>query len=121
MVVADTIFAIYFVFKKQGREHYRSNRLFNFAIKCFFYLGSIILAYMVDIHIIGTNTLFGIELFTAKLFTVFWAYVEFKSIDETSVKLGNAPFLDTMKSMINTLKGLKKDITELDEHPDKPE
>jgi hypothetical protein len=40
-------------------------------------------------------------------------YIEIKSIDETSQKLGNKSFYFIIKSIISKAKDLKKDINEL--------
>ncbi len=113
IVLLDTVYAIYATVKLNGWSSFESNKLFNIVVKTFFYLGSIIIAYMTDIHIIGDNTLFGIDLIASKVLTLFWIYIEAKSVDETSVKLGNKPFYRTIKGIIARLKSLKVDVNEL--------
>jgi hypothetical protein len=54
--------------------------------------------------------MFGIELLFSKVIAILWIYIEIKSIDETSIKLGNKPLLTIIKEMINVFKSLKKDI-----------
>jgi hypothetical protein len=54
--------------------------------------------------------MFGIELLFSKVIAILWIYIEVKSIDETSIKLGNKPLLTIIKEMINVFKSLKKDI-----------
>ena len=78
-------------------------------------LGSIVLAYFIDTHIVEKNTIFGINLLISKATTIFWLYVELKSIDETSQKLGNKPFLDIINGIVKWLKSFKKDINEIKE------
>ena len=109
-VMTDTIFAIYATIKLNGIRSFQSNKLFNLAIKTFFYMGSLLLAFTIDTFIVSSNTMFGIELLFSKVIAILWIYIEVKSIDETSIKLGNKPLLTIMKEMINVFKSLKKDI-----------
>ena len=51
----------------------------------------------------------------SKVVTIFWIYIEVKSIDETSQKLGNKSFYFTIKNLHTKLKDLKKDINEIKE------
>ncbi len=112
-VLLDTFFAIYTTIKLHGIKSYRSTKLFNIVVKFFFYFGSIILAYTIDYHIIQSNIIFGINLLIAKIVTVFWLYIEIKSIDETSQKLGNKSFYVVIKNLMAKTKSLKKDINDL--------
>ena len=114
-VFLDTIFAIYTTIKLNGWQSYQSTKLFNIVVKSFFYFGSIILAFFIDTHIIEQNTIFEINLLISKAVTVFWIYIEVKSIDETSQKLGNKSFYFTIKNLISKAKDLKKDINEIKE------
>jgi hypothetical protein len=109
-VMTDTIFAIYATIKLNGIKSFQSNKLFNLAIKTFFYMGSLLLAFTIDTFIVSSNTMFGIELLFSKVIAILWIYIEVKSIDETSIKLGNKPLLTIIKEMINVFKSLKKDI-----------
>ncbi len=109
-VMTDTIFAIYATIKLNGIKSFQSNKLFNLAIKTFFYMGSLLLAFTIDTFIVSSNTMFGIELLFSKVIAILWIYIEIKSIDETSIKLGNKPLLTIIKEMINVFKSLKKDI-----------
>ena len=114
-VFLDTIFAIYTTIKLNGWASYQSTKLFNIVVKSFFYLGSIMLAYFIDTHIIGVNKIMNIDLFLSKVMTIFWLYIEVKSIDETSQKHGNKPFYIIIKNMLDKAKELKKDINEIKE------
>ncbi len=114
-VLFDTLFAIYISIKLNGWSSFRSTKLFNIVVKTFFYFGSIILGFFIDKHIIENNTLFGVPLLISKVVTVFWLYIEIKSIDETSQKLGNKSFYFIIKSIISKAKDLKKDINEFKE------
>jgi hypothetical protein len=109
-VMTDTVFAIYATIKLNGIKSFQSNKLFNLAIKTFFYMGSLLLAFTIDTFIVSSNTMFGIELLFSKVIAILWIYIEIKSIDETSIKLGNKPLLTIIKEMINVFKSLKKDI-----------
>jgi len=109
-VMTDTIFAIYATIKLNGIKSFQSNKLFNLAIKTFFYMGSLLLAFTIDTFIVSSNTMFGIELLFSKVIAILWIYIEVKSIDETSIKLGNKPLLSIIREMINVFKSLKKDI-----------
>lgn len=112
-VLLDTLFAIYTTIKLNGWHSYQSTKLFNIVVKSFFYFGSIVLAFFIDTHIIEKNVIFGINLLISKVVTIFWLYIEVKSIDETSQKLGNKSFYFTIKNLMTKAKDLKKDINEI--------
>ena len=112
-VLLDTVFAIYTTINLNGWRSYQSTKLFNIVVKSFFYLGSIILAFLIDKHIIQKDLLLGVDLLISKSITIFWIYIEVKSIDETSQKHGNQPFYKMIKNLINKTKDLKKDINEI--------
>ena len=57
----------------------------------------------------------GIKLFLAKSVAVVWCYVEIKSIDEKSQKLGNKSIWKLISELLGKLKGIKKDLNELTE------
>ena len=114
-VFLDTVFAVYTTIKLNGWASYQSTKLFNIVVKSFFYLGSITLAFFIDEHIVGENLILGIELFISKILTIFWLYIEIKSMDETSQKHGNKPFYEIIKDILNKAKDLKKDINEIKE------
>ena len=112
-VFSDTFFAIYASIKLNGYSSYKSHKLFNIVVKSFFYLGSVFLAFLVDKFIINSNIIYGIDLLIAKSTSLFWIYIEMKSIDETSQKLGNKPFVEIIKNIIEKGKSLKADINEI--------
>ena len=68
-VFLDTIFAIYTTITLNGWASYQSTKLFNIVVKSFFYLGSIVLTFFIDTHIVGINLIMGIELFLSKVIT----------------------------------------------------
>lgn len=112
-VMTDTVFAIYATIKLNGIKSFQSNKLFNLAIKTFFYMGSLLLAFTIDTFIVSSNTMFGIDLLFSKAVAVLWIYIEVKSIDETSIKLGNKPLLTLIKEIIGVFTRLKKDMSGL--------
>lgn len=111
-VFLDTFYGIYASIKLKDLKSITSHKLFNSAVKTFFYMGTILMAYLASIHISG-GQLFGIKLFIPKFICGFWMFIEIKSIDETHIKLGNPSFLDTLKNIIKWLKTFKKDINDL--------
>ena len=122
MVVAmDTIVGIYTTIKLRGRKSYQSTKLFNLAVKTFFYGGSICFLYCIDYFIVGVDGVFGISLISTKAATLFFVYIECKSMDEKSQKLGNEPFYKIVKNLLNRLKEFKKDLNEILDFDDKKE
>lgn len=103
----DTIIGIY-ASKKTGND-FSSTRLFGLAVKTFFYMGSILLAYMIDTFVLG-GTAFGIKLLSSKIVTVVWCYIETKSIDEKSVMLGNRSIWVILREFFKRAKALKDDL-----------
>lgn len=112
-VVLDTLFAVYTTVKLNGIASYKSNKLFNIVVKSFFYFGSIILAFTIDTHIIESNLILGVPNLISKVVTVFWIYIEVKSIDETSMKLGNKSFYTILKNLMQKTKSIKNDINDI--------
>jgi hypothetical protein len=108
----DTIFAIYVSVKQKGISSFSSTKLFNIVVKTFFYMGSIILAFMVD-KFIFEGKVYDIPFLSSKIITTIWLYIEIKSIDETSMKLGNKSLWVLFREVISKGKGLKKDINDL--------
>ena len=113
-VAFDTIFAIYASIKRKGISSFRSTKLFNIVIKTFFYMGGILFGFLIDNYIFE-GKLFDIKFLISKVITVVWLYSEIKSIDETSMKLGNRSLWVIFKELISKTKDLKKDINEIKE------
>jgi len=111
-VAFDTVFGIYGAVKLKGIKSLTSTKFFNLAVKSFFYMGSIIFAYLIDIYIFDGSVM-DIKLLLSKVLCVVWISIEVKSIDETSQKIGNRPFLSILKGLIAKAKGFKKDLNEL--------
>lgn len=111
-VFIDTASGIYVTIKINGINSFKSHKFFNVVVKLFFYLTSIIIAYIIDIHILG-GVLFSVKFLLSKAITILWIYSEIKSIDENSIKLGNKPFWEQIKELIIKLKDLKKDLNDL--------
>jgi peptidoglycan biosynthesis protein MviN/MurJ (putative lipid II flippase) len=113
-VVFDTIFAIYVSIKQKGINSFRSTKLFNIVVKTFFYMGSIVFAYLLDCYIFE-GKIFDIPNLISKVITFVWVYIEVKSIDETSIKLGNKSLWFLFKELISKAKDVKNDIKEIKE------
>ena len=82
------------------------------SAKIFLYLGTVILAYMVDVYIMGGST-FGIGHSLSKGLTTIWCYGEIKSMDENSIKLGNRSFFIISKEFFKRITGYKNDIKDI--------
>lgn len=116
-LVMDTIAGIYVTHKLQGWAGFKSHKLFNLVIKSFFYLSTIIMAFVADLYLLE-GSLFDIKLFLAKSIAVVWCYIELKSIDEKSQKLGNKSIWTIISELIGKLKTVKKDLNELQDKND---
>ncbi len=108
----DTITGIYAAIRIGGRKEFRSGKLWNLVPKVFMYSVTILLSFLVDSFVLGGTTL-GIKFLISKACSVLWTYVEVKSIDENSQKLGNRPFLDVVKELLRKAASLKKDINKI--------
>lgn len=111
-IASDTAFGIYTSIKLDGIEAFKSHKFFNVVIKSFFYLTSIIMAYCIDVFIFN-GSLLSIAFLLAKTMTMLWIYIEIKSLDESSMKLGNKSFWLILKEFITKLKTIKKDLNEI--------
>ena len=96
----DTLFAIYVSIKLNGIKSFRSTKLFNVVVKTFFYMGSIIFAFLI-VKYMFEGKMLDIPYLIAKVITFVWLYIEIKSIDETSMKLGNRSLWVILKEIIN--------------------
>lgn len=108
----DTLFAIYVSVKLKGISSFKSTKLFNIVVKTFFYMSTIILAFLIDKYIFEGKIL-DISYLISKIITFVWLYIEIKSIDETSMKLGNKSLWVLFKELISKAKDLKNDINEI--------
>lgn len=113
-ILLDTAAGIYVSVKLGGWKSFQSDKLFNLSVKSFFYCFSIILAYLIDMFIFG-GKLQGVEFLLSKLMTVAWVFIEIKSLDEKSIKIGNKPFTVLIRDFIKYVKQLKKNINEIKE------
>ena len=109
MVSFDTIFAIFTAWKMN--ETLTSTKFFNIAPKLFFYLGSIIMAFMIDTFIVPEG-LFSVSNFGAKVVTFLFVCNEVKSINETYVKKNKKSLLEVVKEYLTVAKNFKKDLEE---------
>lgn len=115
MIGLDTVFGIYTSVKLGGWCTFKSNKLFNLAVKSFFYIGAVLLAFLMD-KFIFAGALFGIPFLISKAVCLFWTYIEIKSVDEKSVKLGNKSIWVIVREAIKRYKNIKKDLNEKEEH-----
>ena len=111
-VIFDTVFAIYVSIKQRGWRSFTSTKLFNIVVKTFFYMSTILFAFLIDSHILE-GKIFDVTNGITKTITFVWLYIEVKSIDETSQKLGNKPLWLILKELISKTKDLKKDINDI--------
>jgi hypothetical protein len=113
-ILLDTAAGIYVSVKLGGWKSFQSDKLFNLSVKSFFYCFSIILAYLIDMFIFG-GKLQGVDFLLSKLMTVAWVFIEIKSLDEKSIKIGNKPFIVIIRNFIKYIKEFKKNINEIKE------
>lgn len=117
-VSIDTIMAIYVSVKMKGIKSFRSALLRKgMTAKIFLYLGTVILAYMVDMYVMGGST-FGIFHLLSKGLTSIWCYGEMKSMDENSMKLGNRSFFVITKEFFKKVTGYKDEVKKIIEQND---
>lgn len=113
MVTIDTLTAIYVSIKLKGIKSFRSALLRKgMTAKIFLYLGTVILAYMVDVYILGGST-FGVQHLLSKGLTAIWTFGEIKSMDENSMKLGNRSFFVISREFFKKMTGYSKDIKDI--------
>ena len=110
----DTLFAIYVSIKQKGISSFKSTKLFNIVVKIFFYMGAILFAFLIDTYIFEKKLL-DIHYLISKIVSFIWLYIEIKSIDETSQKLGNKSLWVIFKDLIAKAKDIKNDINEIKE------
>jgi hypothetical protein len=108
-VLADTIMGIYTTIKLHGIESFKSTKLFNIVVKTFFYVTSVMCMFAVDQFILE-GQMGGIKHVLSKAFCVLFIYIEIKSIDESSMKLGNRSVWSIVKELLNRIQAFKKDI-----------
>jgi hypothetical protein len=113
-ILLDTIVGIYASVKLNGWKSYSSNKLFNIVVKSFFYVMSVILVLMLDKFVFDSK-LFGISFLLSKGMAIFWTYIEIKSLDEHSIKLGNKSFWFLIKELIKKVMSFKTDIKKISE------
>ena len=113
MVTIDTIMAIYVSIKIKGIKSFRSALLRKgMTAKVFLYLGTVILAYMVDVYILNGTT-FGVKHLLSKGLSAIWTYAEIKSMDENSMKLGNRSFFVIITEFFKKITGFKDEINKI--------
>jgi hypothetical protein len=112
LIALDTIVAMHAAIKLKGFQSITSTKFFNIVVKSFFYLTTIIMAYLLDLYVME-GELLGIKLLLAKAMMMVWSYNELNSINETSIKLGNRSFWFIFKEFIGKIKDIKKDINDI--------
>lgn len=113
-ILLDTLVGIYVSVKMKGWKSFSSNKLFNIVVKSFFYVMSVVLVLMIDKFIFG-GKLFGISYLLSKGMSIFWTYIEVKSLDEHSQRLGNRSFWELVKELVKKVVSVKKDIKKITE------
>lgn len=112
-ITFDTLMAIYVSVKMRGWKSFRSAMLRKgMTSKVFLYLGTVMLAYLVDVNIMGGST-FGITHLLSKGLTSIWCYSEIKSMDENSMKLGNRSFFVISKEFFKKITGYKDEVKKI--------
>ena len=113
----DTIMGIYSSIKTPNGldwNNFKSHKLFNLAVKTFFYLSTIVLSFLVDKFLLGgINLGFNIPFIITKLMAFVWIYIEVKSIDEKSQKLGNRSIWVILKELVARIKKIKTDFNSI--------
>lgn len=112
LVGADTIFGIYAAVKLGGKNKFKSTKLFNIVVKTFFYVGSLVVVFLADLYIFG-GSIYAIPFLLSKITALFWFYIEVKSIDETSMKLGNKSLWVIIVEIIKKAKQFKQDLNDI--------
>ena len=113
-VLADTILGIYTSVKLKGWGSFTSTKLYNLSAKIFVYSGSIILAYMMDVHIFE-GSISTVKFALCKSATLFCIITEVTSMNENSMKLGNRSLWVVLKELVTRISGLKKDLKKITE------
>jgi hypothetical protein len=108
-ILLDTFVGIYVSVKMNGWKSFSSNKLFNIVVKSFFYVISVVLVLMIDKFVFG-GKVFGISYLLSKGMSIFWTYIEVKSLDEHSQRLGNRSFWELVKELVKKVMSVKKDI-----------
>jgi hypothetical protein len=75
-------------------------------------MSGILLAFLVDTYIFE-GSLMGIKLLLTKAISLLWIFIELKSIDETSIKLGNKSIWVHFKELFAKGKEFKKDLGDI--------
>jgi hypothetical protein len=113
-ILLDTFVGIYVSVKMNGWKSFSSNKLFNIVVKSFFYVISVVLVLMIDKFVFG-GKVFGISYLLSKGMSIFWTYIEVKSLDEHSQRLGNRSFWELVKELVKKVMSVKKDIKKITE------
>ena len=111
-VLFDTIFAVIVSIRLNGIKSIKSHLMFNLAIKTFFYMATMMLGFAYSDKFLDGDIM-GVQYFIPKVIGTIWTLIELKSMDETNMKLGKKSVVDSVKSGIDYIKTIKKDISEI--------
>ena len=112
-ITFDTLMAIYVSIKTRGWKSFTSALLRKgMTSKVILYLGTVVLAYMVDVYIME-GKLFGVSHLLCKGLSSIWIYAEVKSMDENSMKLGNKSFFVIAKDFVHKISGYKEEVKKI--------
>jgi hypothetical protein len=109
ITLVDTVFAIYATIRVNGILAFRSGKLFNIVTKITFYSSAIMLSFAIDTFIFD-GQMFEVHNFLAKCAALLFIYIEIKSIDESSMKLGNNSLWVIISELTRKLGKIKQDI-----------
>jgi len=110
-VLLDTCFGIYRCWKLGTKV--TSHRLFiNLVGKLGMYVGTLMLMFMIDTYLVG-GSMFGVSLFLSKTVTIIYTFIEIKSINESSVMVGNKSIWTIIEELTKRAMKFKTDIKKL--------
>lgn len=113
MIFADTFLGIWRA--KKNKEVISSRKLSNVVSKFFLYEGAVVLAYILDVLLLGEFTILFIDIdfLITKVTTLTIVFVELKSLDENFKFLTGFDIWETFKRLLRRAKEAKEDIKQL--------
>lgn len=111
-IFTDVCFGIWRSYKKRENQKAKfwdiiqSKGLYNTAVKCFTYAGSIIFFYLIEKYIAGDIIahFISIELLLTKAVALFFVFIEVKSMNESYKDVTGKDILASFKKFIGGLK-----------------
>ena len=113
-VLLDTMTGIAASVRKGGWHTLQSTKLFNVAVKLFFYMGVILLFFMIGTHVFE-GEIMGIKYPLTKSITLVFLYIESKSFDENQKVFSGKSIAQWLRELYKNLKAIKKDFNDLSE------